>query len=311
MYRYNPLQHPLEIRVIRFGTALAVSDPHLQVTISHVRLDKRPVYRALSYTWGDTTLKEIVECDNGGGQLLITANCASALRRLRLEDELTPIWIDSICINQNDIPERNQQILLISDVYRLASKVQVYLGEEDEDSALGMAYFRDPRKFLAQEEGRGFLDVSAIAEQPKQAVNRILSRAWFGRVWVFQEVLVSSAVDVLCGSDKVTWSQLTTSIWAWGGRNRIFLKEGIKEPPILFRFAEKRNRSSALEILLRYMHEARSSKSTDPRDKIYAMLGIAADTAAGFLPFRPDMNFEGKESYKLRAPYLKTSLVAK
>jgi hypothetical protein len=73
-------------------------DFSVTVIISHVRLDERPVYKALSYTWGDATLKQVVECGNGGGQLLITVNRALALRRLRREDELIPIWIDSICL---------------------------------------------------------------------------------------------------------------------------------------------------------------------------------------------------------------------
>ena len=111
---------------------------------------------------------------------------------------------------------------------------------------------------------------------------------------------MSSSVEVICGEEKVTWSELTSALIAWGARNRILLKEGIKELPILFRFVEKRNKGSMSEILLRYMHEARNSKSTNPRDEIYALIGIAADAAAGNLPFRPDWPSEGPKRNVVR-----------
>lgn len=301
MYKYSPLQHVSEIRLLRFRSPL--QKPNLTVTISHVRLDQHPSYRALSYTWGDVTTTRAVECNDGEGYIFITSTCELALRSLYRDDTQTPIWIDSVCINQNNTSERNQQLLLMSDIYRLASKVQVYLGEEDESSALGMDYFRDPQKFSIQPEEQrvGFLSVSSIAIETQQAVNRILSRAWFERIWILQEVLVSSCVEVLCGDRKVTWSDLTFALIAWGGRNRLFLKEGVKEPPVLFRFVERRDKGGGLEILLRYMHESRNSKSTDPRDRIYALLGVAADAAAGCLPFRPDQPSGGKEIPMLRS----------
>ncbi|KIN02735.1 hypothetical protein OIDMADRAFT_118757, partial [Oidiodendron maius Zn] len=130
MYKYSPLQHVSEIRLLRFRSPL--QKPNLTVTISHVRLDQHPSYRALSYTWGDVTTTRAVECNDGEGYIFITSTCELALRSLYRDDTQTPIWIDSVCINQNNTSERNQQLLLMSDIYRLASKVQVYLGEEDE-----------------------------------------------------------------------------------------------------------------------------------------------------------------------------------
>lgn len=303
LYKYTSFQHALEIRLLRLQNL--VHDAELKVTISPARLDEHPIYRAVSYAWGDTTTTRIINCNDGEGRLSITANCELALRRLGRDDEEIPIWIDSVCIDQNNVTERNQQLLLMSDIYRLASKVQVHLGDEDGDSALGMGYFRDPKKFSnrPEEPWVGLLHASDIAVRPRQAVNGILSRTWFERIWVLQEVLVSSSVEVLCGDLKVTWSELTTAIFGWGGRNRIFLKEGIKEPPILFRFAENGSRDMG-DILLRYMHEARKSKSTDPRDRIYALLGLAVDVASGNNPFRPDTPSELRKSRLLRGMFL-------
>jgi len=96
-------------------------------------IDAPPEYYALSYTWGDPTLCASIEID--GKVLGITANCASALRRMLRGKAERYIWVDSICINQADTPdaleERGGQVAMMDRIYRSAIQVNVHLGEGD------------------------------------------------------------------------------------------------------------------------------------------------------------------------------------
>ncbi|OCL11348.1 heterokaryon incompatibility, partial [Glonium stellatum] len=58
----------------------------------------------------------------------ITRNCEAALQTLRSEGEERISWVDAICINQDDIQERNSQVRLMPAVYHQATRVLAYLG---------------------------------------------------------------------------------------------------------------------------------------------------------------------------------------
>jgi len=87
--------------------------------------DFHPHYEALSYTWGTTENPEIAYVMEPGLQgnescvaLEIYQNLASAIRHLRYIDQVRVLWIDSICINQEDIPERNEQVKRMANIYK-------------------------------------------------------------------------------------------------------------------------------------------------------------------------------------------------
>jgi Heterokaryon incompatibility protein (HET) len=82
-----------------------------------------PPYTALSYTWGDTTPTPTVPIQCDGQVLHIAENLDAALRVLRKEDESVYVWADAVCINQNDVEEKNNQVVHARDIrirrYRL------------------------------------------------------------------------------------------------------------------------------------------------------------------------------------------------
>lgn len=66
-----------------------------------VRLQDSPLFTALSYVWGQGVgPSEQISCN--GALLDITANCHAALRQIRQHYGAVTIWVDSVCINQND-----------------------------------------------------------------------------------------------------------------------------------------------------------------------------------------------------------------
>jgi hypothetical protein len=118
-------------------------------------LNEDPKYVALSYVWGSKEVTESIIVN--GSSLAVTINLASALRELRssraLEDskgvQMLPIllWVDAICINQQDVEERNSQVLMMGDIYRHAVSVLAWLGPEADKSSEAMIALRS----IAQE----------------------------------------------------------------------------------------------------------------------------------------------------------------
>jgi hypothetical protein len=115
-----------EIRLIKLHPD---PDPHydIQCEVFVVSLGTRPVYKALSYTWGDPG--DTVPISLNGQRYAVTQNLKKALQRLRTLDTETPIWIDAICINQADTTERMQQVELMRVIFESTSEVFVWLGE--------------------------------------------------------------------------------------------------------------------------------------------------------------------------------------
>lgn len=129
-YQHHRLKSPKSFRVIRLYPSS--KGEALQCDILEASLDHPPAYEALSYTWGPTDPPRKLHCN--GGLLPITPNCAGALERLRHRRKAGVFWIDSICIDQTYVEERNQQVGLMTQIYGSASRVIVDLGDGTEDS---------------------------------------------------------------------------------------------------------------------------------------------------------------------------------
>jgi hypothetical protein len=122
-------------------------------------LGEDPVYEVLSYTWGTSDATEDISVDENK-TLAIRVNLAIALRYLRLETELRTLWIDAICIDQNNVEEKNVQVPYMTQIYREASCVQIWLGESSYDS------------------DRAFDVLEAIGGKESEMVPSLRSRDW-------------------------------------------------------------------------------------------------------------------------------------
>lgn len=90
---------------------------------------QRQPYEALSYVWGDPTVRETIRLD-GDSVLHLTSSIADALRRVRLPGRTRAVWADQVCVNQKDKAERSHQVKLMGSVYRCAERVLVWLGRD-------------------------------------------------------------------------------------------------------------------------------------------------------------------------------------
>ena len=100
----------------------------LEADLRIVDLDERPRYNGLSYVWGQKSSQpKIIRC--GTTDIELSDNCYLALRHLRRRFETLTIWVDAICINQEDEEEKSDQIRLMRDIYSAAENVYIWLGE--------------------------------------------------------------------------------------------------------------------------------------------------------------------------------------
>ena len=134
VYRYSLLPSSTHIRLLRLGA----STPLCGTLTYHSLRDGTSPYTTLSYSWGrdsdgDASLSREILID--GARLAITENLYDGLMRVRPNEERPPyfLWADALCINQGDIPERNSQVAIMADIYRKASNLIIWLGE-DHDS---------------------------------------------------------------------------------------------------------------------------------------------------------------------------------
>jgi hypothetical protein len=160
-------------------------------------------YEALSYCWG--------AYDNGDLQLVvddryylrIRPNLDVVLRRLRSTYEHKYLWIDAICINQDDNGEKNSQMPLMLDVYSRAEVVNVWLGPSEQESSMGMEVLN----YLAQSTVNDRAPWDCMPEGAFYAgLEYILGQSWFSRIWVVQEAAVSRRTIMMCGEDSFEWT---------------------------------------------------------------------------------------------------------
>ena len=256
-------------------------------------------YEALSYTWGDPALAHNIECN--GRSLQIGRNLYSALKTLRLSEGSRLLWIDAICINQSDVAERSEQVQYMTSIYRGAVSVLVWLGEGDDQSDFAM----EGMQFMSTRKNRE--SIFRRAHKPQcleslyelyQAQSHVFQRPWFRRSWIRQEISTARRVIVRCGEKEVSWNSMKQSANRLWRLHQKLKMEGYADLPThdheAFRALKYLRRGWSLgQPLINpsgdirsiwYYHAGgildllmvgREFDATDPRDKVYSLLGIS------------------------------------
>jgi len=214
IFQYRPLNTARrEIRLLVLHPSENILDPFsYSCTLTHVSKDEDPSYEALSYVWGSEANRQNVLID--GRHLSATANLAEALDHLYYGDRPRRLWVDAICINQNDIPERNQQVQNMTEIYARARNVVVWIGVLEMMTQKFLDRLENEDNDRSPEHLRGFTargsrikgDPSAFDEEDKRLLSELAENPWFRRVWVIQEVAVAREVIVQTGRTTIFWS---------------------------------------------------------------------------------------------------------
>lgn len=116
------------IRILILSPGMEAAPLHGR--LEECRLDEASPYEALSYRWGPPNQDAVMNCS--GGRIEITETLALALRVLRFHDKARRLWIDQICIDQQNTKERSQQVQLMRRIYSCGERTVVWLGDDEE-----------------------------------------------------------------------------------------------------------------------------------------------------------------------------------
>jgi hypothetical protein len=225
---YDELPKPDMIRLLRKHTH---DDPRVyHCTMEVFDMDNVPPYTALSYTWGtpaaDTELHDeyqfAIICNDR--LVHVTENLFMALRRFHTLPD-TYLWIDQICIDQDDLAEKSTQVARMGTIFANAAGAYIWLGEQDETAEKVFDILRNfvPAYCRALYEGRiskGYIrygdpsfwkeiGLPSWTNEQANAIIHFFNRSWFERAWCIQEVVLAKDVAVCCGGLAINWMWLS------------------------------------------------------------------------------------------------------
>ncbi|EME84545.1 uncharacterized protein MYCFIDRAFT_124699, partial [Pseudocercospora fijiensis CIRAD86] len=161
-------------------------DEPIQCQIQQVSMKDTSVrFIALSYCWNTTSAEEIIWVD--GRPLKVTPNLYAALRNARATTTRVNLWIDQICVDQQNTIDRNEQVGKMGAIFRAASGVIVWLGQEGHGTAAAMELPKRIRHLTDRTKTPPECPVWGEGAWP--AFIMLLTRPWFRRLWIIQEIV--------------------------------------------------------------------------------------------------------------------------
>ncbi|CVL00511.1 hypothetical protein FPRO06_06136 [Fusarium proliferatum] len=284
---YQPLRSSSSFRLLELLPSSNRTDP-LVGRLVDSDITFQPDYEALSYVWGDITPLRYINL--GDQEISITPNLHSALVHLRSPNTVRTLWVDALCINQSVHGERNQQVRIMGDIYKSASQVVVWLGDEADDSHLVFQHIND------ESIPDSFHNGSTPPEEKRRAWNALVKRPWFFRTWVIQEIALAKRAVMMCGDEATAWRDMEIS-WkadfSNGAKGLSSSRGGEGDHPI--KGFDPDSHVWSLRMLgvgsdpMSILRYSRVCQTTEIRDKIYGILGLFEP---GFIPVDYDLPVE-------------------
>lgn len=220
---YTPLDADRqEIRVLQILKPLDEEDANqfIRCTLKPVSLKDKPGYAALSYEWarGVEESHSLPRCFVNEHEIYPTRNLLLALSSI-VGFELA-IWVDAICINQQDLNERGHQVRMMYRIYSSAARVSIWLGQEQDQSNLAFD--------LIERLYRGSNTLKALRKLTEKqlantqlaahwgALSRLWERSYWRRSWIVQELVVAEPAcsTIMCGPRKVSFFLVLQTVLA-------------------------------------------------------------------------------------------------
>jgi len=252
---------------------------------------------AVSYEWGSSIRQHEVLCE--GSILKVTANLSLLLSKLRTPHSSRLLWIDAICIDQDNMEERSQQVSIMANIYKNAVVVLMWIGDEVPYTKEAMIMIRRLATFstimdldaeeISQAKDK-LMDDTSIKQlfqrmQDEAAwpvvIDLLKSRTYFSRLWIMQEIILSSDPEVLCGTHHIRWElffQAATFLrhregWLRQSRDMSINREMFGYISMIGKMAFDKGHND-LPSLSELLTSFPKSQATDPRDCVYALLGL-------------------------------------
>lgn len=171
-----------------------------------------PAFFALSYCWGTNVKDHTLHTSEG--TINITSSLSQALRNIRDPDSPLYLWVDAVCINQDDDEEKESSVKYMGQVYALAQGVIIYLGEADEHQYRGFELLEAYTAMYSVANGLGddpaarqlALTINPLTDwEPVRAIYR---QPWFRRAWIVQEFIHAREMVFVLGKWRGPWEAL-------------------------------------------------------------------------------------------------------
>jgi hypothetical protein len=286
-YEYKPLRSD-SLRLLR---PISIGKDSLAFEISHHLRKAAPAYTAVSYTWGDGAPTERIIL--GGKTFLTRVNLWSCLYYLgkAAKSECVPwryLWVDAICIDQNNDQERNSQVRVMDQTYRDALVVSVWLG---------LPPIPDDMEFYPDHNHAQIRTFDIRGLDWYDHMEDLANRPYWTRFWVIQECLLAQQVHVYCGDSGVDWEVFKELLGHVTGVDR-YLEEDVDTtestfgswaawPLVTGRHPDKH--PELAQSLYKLLVSHGKSRCKDPRDRVFALLGLVTlDERTLLLRFFPD-----------------------
>ncbi|KAK1995571.1 heterokaryon incompatibility protein [Colletotrichum falcatum] len=305
---YRSLDHTTdEFRLLYLIPAADEHDGRVVGELQYYRLNGAPPFVALSYCWGQSNARSPIVID--GTLQQCGSNGEAALQHIR-KPEGVHVWIDQLCINQGDNAEKGRQVSMMRQIYAAATRVAVWMGLPGDDSDMFLSHARAMSALVRGEKHtdvvRAHSDI-AFLQRVSHAFRAFCERDYWTRVWIIQEFAVAVEIDVLCGNASI-------GIQEEGGQEvmatLVDMLRGFKTPANSFlegvftrrRRYQLRHGDPSAHSAPRTMSEVENAmssgseslfavlvttlvleidynqpQSTDPRDRVFAVMHFADD----------------------------------
>jgi hypothetical protein len=319
MYRYTKLRKN-EIRLAKLLPGKFEDPIIIKLYSATQRGPDDPKYEALSYAWGSRANPSSIQIRDGGrmrgerawsrltGQkrsyvLSVAQSLEVALRFLRRRYRSRTLWIDAICIDQSNKDERSVEVLRMGDIYHWAERVVIWLGTAGPHVKDAFDLFHHIDCNYKLETSDFTIDITqreSSEEAParynmcyechysttlKTGIEDLLNRAWFERLWIWQELCRARKAIVTYGDREILWNTLSTAINCIELQLRLcgtHSKQGINRELVrrinlisgLYFRAERFWKDGGDLGLYNLLSDTQYSKCEDPRDRIYAHLSM-------------------------------------
>jgi hypothetical protein len=273
-----------QIRLVRLLPRLLSDD--IEIELIRADLASKPQYEALSYEWGppcDSTSSVFIH----GECRLVQENLWWALRYLRLDSQPRILWIDALCINQDDIVERNRQVRQMGRIYEQSSRVIVWMGylntiERDQDTSTAVTFLHDI--------SLNYSEYAYRENQPWGSLEKLCYKNYWTRLWIIQEVVLATDILVQCGSYSFEWNILAgilDQLDIFLDHPKFLQEKGLYEvgqmihksiPGRLHRQRiARQSEDSKAQSLLNLLWTYKDAACVDPRDKVFGLHSLSED----------------------------------
>lgn len=183
-------------------------DDEIRCTLRHTFIDERPFpnYETISYVCGRPEEKRPIKLH--GSPVNILANSEIVLRRMRLPASKRVLWLDAVCIDQNNVAERGHQVGVMSEIYTNTFRNLIWLGPDDGHTEQAITEIRAVIEEMTREcnglENFGlvlrnedrqpqdpYTGLSSIDLSSRSSLLHFFRSTWFRRLWIVQETLLA------------------------------------------------------------------------------------------------------------------------